>query len=518
MDYLIGVNLGTTCTNAVLYDENFNVLAHAKRLHHIYRDQPEMVEEDPDEIFDTVVAALQEIIKPLDLRNNNLRGVAFSSMMHSLIGLNRANKPLTRVFTWGDNRAEKYATEFKKSGEGFKIYQRTGSPTHPMTPFYKLLWLKNEQPAIFQRTDKWVGIKEYIFWRLFGVNKVDISTASASGLLNLKKMDWDEEVLKTAGIQRDQLPQLSSPYEQVRGLRSQIAMQIGIPMDTPFILGAGDGPMDNLGVGAIDPGTIAISIGDTSGAVRAITDHPCFDIEGRTFCYALDQEHWVIGGSINAGNTVLDWTRDKLFAPESELASMMHEDGLKIISKIAKTIPAGSDGLIFHPFLNGERAPMWNANARGSFFGLTPHHTRAHMARSVLEGTVYELYSISLTLNTIVGMPKQLMATGDFTRFGLWRQILADIFESPVAIPQVEDSRTLAAVVMAMKSLGMIKKIEVVKDHLQKAATCQPNQANYEAYRALIPIYIKLSNDLQDDYDKIAAFQHKFCHFEDNQQ
>lgn len=192
---------------------------------------------------------------------------------------------------------------------------------------------------------------------------------------------------------------------------------------------------------------------------------------------------------------------------------MMHEESLDVVAKIAKTIPAGSDGLIFHPFLNGERAPMWNANARGSFFGLTPHHTRAHMARAVLEGTVYELYAISLTLETVVGKPRQIMATGNFARFGLWRQILADVFQSPVAIPQEQDSRTLAAVVMGMKSLGMIKKIDVIKEHLKKAATCQPDPVTYDIYQALVPIYVQLSSDLQQEYNAIADFQHKYCHF-----
>lgn len=513
MDYLIGVNIGTTCTKAVLYDQDFNALASASRSHHLFRDEPEMLEEDPDEVFDTVVDTLHEVVGKADLNNGTLRGVSFSSMMHSLIGLNRVNKPLTRVLTWGDNRAAKYAAEMKQNGAGLKIYQRTGMPTHPMALPYKLIWLKNEHPEIFERTTCWLGIKDYVFWRLFGVLKTDISSASASGLLNLKELDWDKETLKLIGISADQLPQLSSPYEQVRGLRSQIAAKIGLPMDTPFILGAADGPMDNLGVGALDQGTTAITIGDTSGAVRVITDQPRFDIEGRLFCYALDEEHWVVGGPINAGNTVFSWAGDKLFAPEKQLANMMHEESLDVVAKIAKTIPAGSDGLIFHPFLNGERAPMWNANARGSFFGLTPHHTRGHMARAVLEGTVYELYAISLTLETVVGEPRQIMATGNFSRFGLWRQILADVFQSPVAIPQEQDSRTLAAVVMGMKSLGMIKKIDVIKEHLKKAATCQPDPVTYDIYQSLVPIYVQLSSDLQQEYNAIADFQHKYCHF-----
>ncbi|MDF9445529.1 FGGY family carbohydrate kinase, partial [Limosilactobacillus mucosae] len=150
MDYLIGVNIGTTCTKAVLYDQDFHALASSSRMHQLFRDEPEMLEEDPDEIFETVVDTLHDVVLKADLSNGTLRGVSFSSMMHSLIGLNRVNKPLTRVLTWGDNRAAKYAAKMRQNGEGLKIYQRTGTPTHPMSLPYKLLWLKNEHPEIFE--------------------------------------------------------------------------------------------------------------------------------------------------------------------------------------------------------------------------------------------------------------------------------------------------------------------------------------------------------------------------------
>lgn len=282
--------------------------------------------------------------------------------------------------------------------------------------------------------------------------KEEYSIASATGLFNIFDLDWDEKALQAAGITRNQLPELVDPEYQVTGLNPAYAEVMGIPVDTPFIMGASDGTLSNLGVNAIEPGVVAVTIG-TSGAVRVVVDHPVIDEKGRVFCYALTKDKWVIGGPVNNGGIVFRWVRDQLFSPEKVTADLMHADAYDLITKIASEVPAGADGLIFHPYLGGERAPIWDANARGSFFGLTRTHTRAHMARAALEGIVYNLYTVMLALEEVAGKSKEIMATGGFARSALWRQMLADIFESPVTIPQSFESGCLAAVVMAMHSL-----------------------------------------------------------------
>ncbi|MCQ2570200.1 MAG: gluconokinase, partial [Limosilactobacillus sp.] len=435
MDYMIGVDIGTTSTKTVLYDLQGQVVAYANKEYPLYQDTPDMAEEDPNEILDAFVSGMTEVLRKADLTTGVLRGVSFSAAMHSLIALDENYKPLTRVITWADNRAEKYATEYAANGKGMELYRRTGTPTHPMSPLYKLIWLRHEEPELFAKAKYWVGIKEFLFNRLFGVLKEEYSIASATGLFNIFDLDWDEEALQVAGITRDQLPELVDPEYQVTGLNPAYAEVMGIPADTPFIMGASDGTLSNLGVNAIEPGVVAVTIG-TSGAVRVVVDHPVIDEKGRVFCYALTKDKWVIGGPVNNGGIVFRWVRDQLFSPEKVTADLMHPDAYDLITKIASEVPAGSDGLIFHPYLGGERAPIWDANARGSFFGLTRTHTRAHMARAALEGIVYNLYTVMLALEEVAGKPKEIMATGGFARSALWRQMLADIFESPVTIPQ----------------------------------------------------------------------------------
>jgi gluconokinase len=307
-------------------------------------------------------------------------------------------------------------------------------------------------------------------------------------------------------VSRDQLPELVDTTYQLTGMKAAYADVIGIDPATPFILGAGDGTLSNLGVNAIDPGVLAVTIG-TSGAVRVVTDKPVVDPQGRLFTYYLAPGRWVVGGPVNNGGIVFRWVRDQLFAPEKLTAEQMDIDSYELLTTIASKIPAGADGLLFHPYLGGERAPIWDANARGSFFGLTRQHTRAHMVRAALEGIVYNLYMVMLMIEGITGKPKAIQATGGFARSALWRQMLADIFEQDVNIPESFESSALGAAVIAMKSLGMIDDLSAVKDMVGVTHTHQPNPAVFPVYRQLLPIWIRLTRELSTEYAAIADFQ-----------
>ncbi|MFT9266168.1 gluconokinase [Oenococcus sp.] len=512
MDYMIGVDLGTTSTKSVLFDLKGHVIASANNGYPLYRDEPDMAEEDPVEIFEALIDSLTDVVRKAELKQGDqVLGVSFSSAMHSLIAFDKDWQPLTRVITWADGRAVKYAEQLKKDGTGQEIYSKTGTPIHPMAPLSKLLWLKNERPDIYKKAAHYLGIKEYIFHRLFNANKMDISIASGTGLFNIFKLQWDQQALALTGLSVDQLPKPVEPYEIERGMISEYAKVIGIPVQMPFIYGAGDGPLSNLGVNAIQPGVAAVTIG-TSGAIRVVTDKPKIDPKGRTFTYALDRDHWVVGGPVNNGGDVFRWARDNLFDAEKSTAALLGIDSYDLLTKIASKVPAGADGLLFHPYLSGERAPIWDANARGSFFGLTHYHTRAHMVRAVLEGIIFNIYMVALALEEVVGDLKSVQATGGFARSALWRQMLADIFEQSVTVPQAFESGALAATVIGQKALGLTDKIENIAGMVGEAKTYEPNPDNYQVYRELTPIFIRLSRQLQTEYENIANFQREHVH------
>lgn len=504
MDYLIGVDLGTTSTKVVLFDTKGHVIASANKGYKLYRDAPDMAEEDLDEIWEAFTDAMAQVTRAA--KDGEILGVSFSSAMHSLIAFDADWQPLTRVITWADARAVKYTEELKSNGIGQEIYSKTGTPIHPMAPLSKLLWLKNEHTDIYNNAVHYLGIKEFLFNRLFGANKMDYSIASGTGLFNIFNLDWDEQALSVTGITKEQLPEPVDPYTIETGMDPQYAAEMGLDVDTPFIYGAGDGPLSNLGVNAIQPGVAAVTIG-TSGAIRVVTDAPKIDPKGRTFTYALDKDHWVVGGPVNNGGDVFRWARDNMFDSEKSTAELLGIDSYDLLTEIASKIPAGADGLLFHPYLGGERAPIWDANARGSFFGLTHNHTRAHMVRAVLEGIIFNIYMVSLALEEVVGDLSAIQATGGFARSPLWRQMAADIFEQPVTVPTAFESGALAATVMAQKALGLIDNLEVIGDMIGEANTYQPNPENYDAYRELTPIFIRLSRQLQTEYKAIADYQ-----------
>lgn len=495
MNYTMGIDVGTTSTKCVLYDLKGNVIAHADQGYQLYQTEPGMAEEDPEEIFAAVITTMEQVLKNID--SQSLKLVSFSTAMHSLILMDENDQPLTRAITWADNRAVSYSDELINSGLGAKIYAKTGTPIHPMAPLSKMLWLKKEHTDLFNRAKKFIDIKSYIFFKLFGIYKIDYSIASATGMFNIFDLKWDPQVLNLFNIEETRLPEIVATTDSVTGISKKYGTMLGIGSTVPFVFGASDGVLSNLGVNAIDPGVVAVTIG-TSGAVRVVVDHPVIDPNGKLFCYALTKDKWVVGGPVNNGGIVFRWVRDRLFD------SKVSYDEL---TKMANEVPAGSRGLLFQPYLGGERAPIWNAYARGSFFGLTRQHTRADMVRASLEGIVFNLYAVMCLIEKITGKPVSIQATGGFARSSMWRQMLADIFDQDVIVPESFESSCLGAVVLGMYAQGYIDDLTVVKKMVGVTEVHHPNEKNIKVYQELFPIWQKVTQVLEPEYKKIAKFQ-----------
>ncbi|OIK09024.1 gluconokinase [Bacillus sp. MUM 116] len=507
--YVIGVDIGTTSTKSVLFSANGTVIERHGIEYPLFSPTPATAEQDPEEIFSAVIQTIKTVIKNSKVSPSDILCVSFSSAMHSVIAVDESGKPLTRCITWADNRSAKWTEKILKELNGHEIYLRTGTPIHPMSPLSKLLWLKEEEPELFKKTNKFISIKEFIFYKLFKQFVIDYSIASATGMFNLKSLTWDEEALKVAGVTSDQLSKPVSTTFSITGLDEKMAEELLLPADIPFVVGASDGVLSNLGVNAIEPGVVAVTIG-TSGAIRAVTDKPVTDPKGRIFCYALTENHWVIGGAVNNGGMIFRWVRDQLGASEVEAAKRLGKDPYELLTEIAEQVNPGSDGLIFHPYMAGERAPLWDSNARGSFFGLGLHHKKEHLIRAVLEGVILNLYTVLLALEELIGEPKSIQATGGFARSELWRQMMADIFNQAVNIPESFESSCLGAAILGLYSLGEISSLNVVSDMVGGTNHHEPIEANVNMYQEIIPIYIRLSRLLKEEYSSISQFQKKW--------
>lgn len=496
MDYIIGMDIGTTATKGVLYDEQGQKVAEKSVPYPLIQDKPNQAEEDPNIVFD----AVQQIIYSLSQKTSNIVAISWSAQMHSVIGLDDNYNLLTNSITWADNRAEKIVKKAKQDDLAQKIYQKTGMPIHPMAPVYKLLWLKHEEPKLFSKVKYWLGVKEYIIYRLTGRLIEDTTMAAGRGMLNVNTLDWDQEILEIVGISKTQLPQVKPPTYQIDEINSEYRKKLGLSLHTKIIIGASDGYLSTLGVGVLSKDDFALNVG-TSGAVRTLSPQPVLDREARFFCYSADNSSYLLGGPVNNGGIVFEWARKTIFEADETPQDFL---------TLAQTVPAGSNGLLFHPYLGGERAPIWNADARGSFIGLTRNHTKPQMARSVLEGIVFNLLGASHALSDSVGKPKSLRITGGFVQSDFIRQMLADIFNLPVVAMKDDQGGTLAAMFLARLALGMSRDLTEIKDFVREDKVYFPNEKEAAVYQEIIPLYCEVEHEIAQSYAKIAAFQEKY--------
>ncbi|WP_445612422.1 gluconokinase [Geobacillus sp. YF-1] len=503
---VIGIDIGTTSTKAVVFGECGRVLASYAVDYPIIQPHPGFAEQDPEELFAAVIQAVGAVTIRHRIRPEQVKAIGLSAAMHSIMALDESGRPLTRLLIWADNRSVAQAERLLKENNGLDIYRRTGTPIHPMSPLPKLLWLKEKQPDVFRQARWFVSVKDYVLYRLYGDYIADHSLASATGLFRLDTLDWDEDVLSFLGISRERLPRLVPTTYVLQGMKKEWADKMGISADVPVVIGASDGVLANIGVGAVLPGEAAITIG-TSGAVRTIAAAPTTDEKGRTFCYALTPSYWVVGGPTNNGGILLRWLRDEFGAQEREVAKKLGIDPYDLLTKYAERVAPGAEGLVFLPFLSGERAPYWNANARGTFFGLGLHHRREHLIRAVMEGVCFSIVSVALAIRDVTGPMTEIRVSGGFAKSPFWRQMLSDMLGKPLIVPQTHEASALGAAAVALHALGELPSLEMVKTWMDTTARHEPKEEHTLIYAELFDLYSRLYERLKEEFDIIAAFQ-----------
>ncbi|TFJ92215.1 hypothetical protein E4U82_13655 [Lentibacillus salicampi] len=330
--------------------------------------------------------------------------------------------------------------------------------------------------------------------------------------MNLSTFEWDQDALKAAHITKEKLSRLVPTTKVLSGCNEELAQKMGILENTPFVVGASDGVLSNLGVGVIHEGDMAITIG-TSGAIRTVAPEPRTDTKERIFCYALTENHWVIGGPVNNGGMVLRWTRDELAESEVKTSNRLGINPYDALTDIANRVDPGANGLLFHPYLAGERAPFWNDNVRGSFIGLTLNHKKEHMIRAALEGVIFNLYMVFSAIQDVMGVPvTSIQATGGFSRSKVWRQMLADIFGHAVTVPESYESSCLGACLLGLYGQGKIDSFDTAKDLMGATYQHVPEPEHQALYNELIPIFSSIASNLEHEYEKLAVFQKRNDH------
>lgn len=450
---VIGVDIGTSGVTAAAFDVTGDLLASSSGTYALYADEGHL-EQDPDEILEATTSAIAGTAARLGEGGHEVSAVVVATAMHGLMAVDESGVPLTRFITWADRRALDEAEGVRASPDGIRVYERTGTPVHPMSPFAKLLWFRNHDREMLRGAARWISIKEHLFHRLFGRFVTDVTTAATTGLRNLETGRWDEPLLRMVGVGVGQLPEVVDPSEIVGRTDADASEALGLPARTPFIAGASDGVCANLGAGAVEPEDVACSIG-TSGAVRRVLQEPRLEAHGRLFCYPFPEGRWLVGTPFNSAAAVIEWVM-------KHLLGLKGEDRYTEMESLAGGVEPGCDGVVFLPHLLGERGPQWEPNARGALVGLKASHTSEHVARAALEGVAVQAHLALRLLERTTGRASALRMTGGMTESAFFSQVLADVMDRELLLARADEGTALGAALLGMRATGLIDDLREV--------------------------------------------------------
>ncbi|WP_294154292.1 gluconokinase [uncultured Selenomonas sp.] len=501
----IGVDVGTTGVRAIAYSIDGEKLASSEAFYPLLTPHTDWAEENPLEIYESVEKVIRETAATLRYRNGIATGIALSTVMHSFAPLDEHRRPMTNMITWADSRSADIVREMQQDAALAKrFYEKTGCPVHTCYPLAKILWLRKHLPERFAQMHYVGSLKDYLFEKLTGVFAIDHSAASTSGLYNEADMDWDAEILSYAGITRDMLPPIVSGTH-AESLTAEAAEATGLPAGLPVVIGATDGVLVNVGIGAVEPGQLSATIG-TSGALRMLTNRPMTDPKGRTWCYNLVDDIWVAGGAINNGGMILRWGRDRICHYTKAHLENLDVDGYDLMTMKAAHVPAGAGGLIMLPCFTGERSPYWNSELRGMILGLTLNHSRSHIIRAAMEGICYSMNAVMKALEGF-GEVKDIRVSGSFTKSTLWLQILSDVLGRELTLPENSEGAAFGAAVLGFISTGRLSSIRETAGLVKAKRRYTPIPENEAVYQQLFSIFEKLYWMNQETFAAITSFQ-----------
>lgn len=495
--YYLGIDVSTTSSKALLVDDHGKVVAVASSPHTLQTPEPLWSEQDPLEWWKAVIASIQAVLKQSDIQSKSIAAIGLTGQMHGLVLLDGAGQVLRPAILWNDQRTQAQCDEIHQRVGREKFIQTTGNLALPGFTAPKILWVAENEPAVFARAKHILLPKDYVRYRLTGLYAMDKADGSGTVLFDVSKRDWSPEIITSLGIPAEWLPATYEGPEFTGKITPQAAEQTGLWAGTPVCAGGGDQSAQAVGVGAVEPGVVALTVG-TSGVVFATTPSPLVEQEGRlhAFCHAVPGMWHLMGVMLSAAGS-LQWYRDTL-APDCSFDDLLKE---------AASISPGSEGLQFLPYLSGERTPHPDPLARGAFVGLTLRHRRGHLTRSVLEGVAFGLKdSFTLIQQAGLGEIHQVRASGGGTRSKLWRHILASVLETELVMVNTSEGAAYGAALLAGVGAGKWTSIqEACKSAVKVIQSTHPDPAQMEAYRKAYRLYRQLYPALKTSFAGLSA-------------
>jgi len=499
-DLFLGIDVGTTATKTLLINQSGEVITLAQQRYEIIPSHNTWVEQDPEDWWDAVVKTVRKVVRG-DETKKRIKGISLSTQGGTLIPVDLEGKPLRKAITWLDQRAGKQGKSLEEKFGGDFFYSRTGYKPHSGLPLLYICWLKDNEPKVFEKTNKFLFVNDYIIYKLTGKYYTDPSNASITMLYNLKLRDWDERLLQIASISRQKLSGIKDSGVPIGKLTNLAAKTINLSQDVIVSSGGHDQYCSSLGSGAFGDGNCLVSCG-TAWVLLFSRDRAIFDaksniIPGRH----VIKDKWGAMATISCGGVVMEWFKNNFIGSYINNNKKKGDNIYDLYNKKAKDIPAGSNNLLFFPHFIGSTAPTWQSSAKGGVIGLTLSHTKYDIFKSIMEGLGFEvLWNIEVIKDLGISI-KRIKMIGGATKSNLWSQIIADITGERIFVPFATEAACLGAAILAGVGGGVFKTPEEGFEKLQiKEKEIIPSQDNVSKYRKLFKVYKETFWKLQDSY------------------
>ena len=502
---LLGIDIGTSGTKTLLISDDGEALASATLEYPLSTPRPGWAEQNPHEWWNATVGTVRQVLQKARVSGRDVRGVGLSGQMHGSIFLDADNRVLRPALLWCDQRTQAQCDWITERVGRERVVELTANPVLTGFTAPKVVWVRDHEPELYRQIRKVLLPKDYVRFRLTGEYATEVSDASGTSMFHVRERRWATELLDAIEVPREWMPECFESQVPSTQISAAAAEATGLLAGTPVVGGGGDQAAGAVGNGIVESGIISSTVG-TSGVVFAFADEPTVDpsLRVHTFCHAVPDKWHVMGVMLSAGGS-LRWYRDALAGEETEEARQIGLDPYQIIIEQAAQAPAGCEGLIFLPYLTGERTPYPDPNARGVFFGLTLRHERRHVARSVLEGVAYGLRDSFEILDSMGVAVRQVRASGGGARSAVWRQIQADVTGREHVTINVDEGPAFGVALLAGVGTGVWSSVaEACRATIRVGDACPPNAAAHRTYNDYYPVYRELYGALKPSFARVA--------------
>ncbi len=513
MSIVLGIDLGTSGVKVLALEESGTILALTSRSYPLYQPKAGWSEQDPADWWTGVVGAVREVLAADAVQPAAVRGLAVSGQMHGSVFLDSNQQVIRRPMLWNDTRTFLQCDTITRTIGEEALIDLAGNPALEGFTAPKVLWLKEHEPQNYHKVATLLLPKDYILYRFTGRLCTDVSDAAGTLLFDVAHRRWSEELLEQLDVPLAMLPDVLESVEVVGTISKEAAAATGLPDDTRVVAGGADNACSAVGNGIVSEGLVLASLG-SSGTVVAHTDQMTTDPQGRihSFNHAVPHRWYLMGVMLSAAAS-WNWFRNTFAEAETMLAKSIPDSADALLNTQAASVPPGSEGVLFLPYLSGERTPHRDAKARGVFFGLAPIHTKKHFARAILEGVSFGMRD-SLDLVRDLGVtPTQIRITGGGAKSPLWRQMLADVFHQPVVTTNIEEGPAIGAALLAGVGVEVFTDVaDAVTKVVEVTHTIHPDETTAAIYDQLYPVYQHLYHSLRENFDEAFTVYDRLGH------